>query len=81
MQDHLTNVISSDGNGHLNFLEYDKAAGATHFYQTRDTAVTQNGLNGSDNSGVRVRGTMGFWENRNETYPVGSPPHLRFGLS
>ena len=81
VQDTLTSVISSDGNGHLNFLEYDKAAGATHFYQTRDTAVLQNGLNGSDNSGARVRGTMGFWENRNEVYPVGFPPQLRFGLS
>tara|TARA_R100001440_G_scaffold1208_1_gene4017 strand:- start:191 stop:4576 length:4386 start_codon:yes stop_codon:yes gene_type:complete len=81
VQNTLSDVIASDGDGHLNFLEYDKAAGNTFFYQSRDTAKRKSSLDPTGDSTQRKRGTMGFWENQNEVYPSNFPVQKRFTFS
>lgn len=71
----LSSILSVVSNGAANYLFYDKEAGATHYYQTRDTCTTST-LYSTDTA--RARGVMGYWENRNETYPADFPDVKRY---
>lgn len=74
----INSILSAVTNGAANYLSYDKEAGATHYYQTRDTGTENSTLYNAGDTTVRARGRMGYWENRNETYPLDFPSVKRY---
>ena len=74
--DTLDNIATNQANGTLNYLHYDKNAGNTYYYQSRDTC-NKNQAHYSHNDTTRVRGQMSVWFNEDELYPSNFPPLRR----
>jgi len=74
----INSITALVSNGAANYLHYDKEAGATHYYQTRDTGTENSTLYNASDTTDRARGRMGYWENQNETYPSAFPDVKRY---